>query len=84
MPSRENLAHIGYMTQSDGIYPELSVWENLTFFAALYGQTDKAEAARDRSRSSSWTRGPGRRPRTSPAGCGAACRWPAPWPTTRR
>jgi ABC-2 type transport system ATP-binding protein len=41
MPSRENLARIGYMTQSDGIYPELSVWENLTFFAALYGQTDK-------------------------------------------
>ena len=42
MPSRENLAHIGYMTQSDGIYPELSVWENLSFFAALYGQTDRA------------------------------------------
>jgi ABC-2 type transport system ATP-binding protein len=31
------------MTQSDGVYPELSVWENLRFFAALYGQTDKAE-----------------------------------------
>jgi ABC-2 type transport system ATP-binding protein len=43
MPSRTNLARIGYMTQSDGIYPELSVWENLTFFAALYGQTDKAQ-----------------------------------------
>lgn len=43
MPSRANLARIGYMTQSDGIYPELSVWENLTFFAALYGQTDKAQ-----------------------------------------
>jgi ABC-2 type transport system ATP-binding protein len=42
MPSRPNLARIGYMTQSDGIYPELSVWENLSFFAALYGQTDKA------------------------------------------
>ncbi len=42
MPSRENLAHVGYMTQSDGIYPELSVWENLSFFAALYGQTDRA------------------------------------------
>jgi ABC-2 type transport system ATP-binding protein len=46
MPSRTNLAHIGYMTQSDGIYPELSVWENLTFFAALYGQTDKADLRR--------------------------------------
>ena len=43
MPSRTNLARIGYMTQSDGIYPELSVWENLSFFAALYGQTDKAK-----------------------------------------
>jgi len=46
MPSRANLAHIGYMTQADGIYPELSVWENLSFFAALYGQTDKAEMLR--------------------------------------
>jgi len=46
MPSRANLARIGYMTQSDGIYPELSVWENLTFFAALYGQTDKADLRR--------------------------------------
>jgi ABC-2 type transport system ATP-binding protein len=43
MPSRANLARIGYMTQSDGIYPELSVWENIAFFAALYGQTDKAQ-----------------------------------------
>jgi ABC-2 type transport system ATP-binding protein len=43
MPSRTNLERVGYMTQSDGIYPELSVWENLTFFAALYGQTDKAD-----------------------------------------
>ncbi|MGA3029797.1 MAG: ABC transporter ATP-binding protein [Candidatus Limnocylindrales bacterium] len=46
MPSRTNLARIGYMTQSDGIYPELSVWENLTFFAALYGQTDKVDLLR--------------------------------------
>ena len=42
MPDRENLAHIGYMTQADGIYVELSVWENLRFFAALSGQRDKA------------------------------------------
>ena len=42
MPSRSNLARVGYMTQADGIYPELSVWENLRFFAALYGQTDRA------------------------------------------
>jgi ABC-2 type transport system ATP-binding protein len=46
MPSRSNLSRIGYMTQSDGIYPELSAWENLTFFAALYGQTNKTELHR--------------------------------------
>jgi ABC-2 type transport system ATP-binding protein len=46
MPSRTNLARIGYMTQADGIYPELSVWENLSFFAALYGQRDRAQMIR--------------------------------------
>ena len=46
MPSRTNLARIGYMTQADGIYPELSVWENISFFAALYGQRDRAEIVR--------------------------------------
>ena len=43
MPNRDNLAHIGYMTQADGIYIELSVWENLRFFAALSGTGDKKE-----------------------------------------
>ncbi len=42
MPDRQNLAHIGYMTQSDGVYSDLSVWENLRFFAALSGMRDKA------------------------------------------
>ena len=42
MPSRSNLARIGYMTQSDGIYTELSVWENLRFFASLYGRPERA------------------------------------------
>jgi ABC-2 type transport system ATP-binding protein len=42
MPDRENLARIGYMTQADGIYIELSVWENLRFFAALSGSRDRA------------------------------------------
>jgi ABC-2 type transport system ATP-binding protein len=40
MPSRANLARIGYMTQSDGIYPELTVAENARFFAAMYGVRD--------------------------------------------
>jgi ABC-2 type transport system ATP-binding protein len=42
MPSREILARIGYMTQADGIYAELSVWENIRFFATLYGTRDPA------------------------------------------
>jgi ABC-2 type transport system ATP-binding protein len=42
MPDRANLARIGYMTQSDGIYEDLSVWENLRFFAALTGNSDRA------------------------------------------
>jgi ABC-2 type transport system ATP-binding protein len=42
MPSRANLAHIGYMTQSDGIYPTLTVGDNARFFAAAYGVRDRA------------------------------------------
>ena len=41
VPSRELLAKVGYMTQADGIYPELSVWENIRFFAGLYGSFDR-------------------------------------------
>jgi len=37
VPSRAVLARIGYMTQSDGIYPALTVGENARFFAATYG-----------------------------------------------
>jgi len=45
MPNREILGHIGYMTQADGIYVELSVWENVRFFADLAGVSDEAAAA---------------------------------------
>lgn len=41
MPSRENLARIGYMTQSDGVYPTLTVLDNARFFAATYGVRDR-------------------------------------------
>ena len=37
MPSRPTLGQIGYMTQSDGIYPALTAGENARFFAAAYG-----------------------------------------------
>lgn len=40
MPSRANLSRIGYMTQSDGVYPALSVEENVRFFATTYGVTE--------------------------------------------
>ncbi len=46
MPSRANLSRIGYMTQSDGIYPALTVAENVRFFAAVYG-VDVDAAARE-------------------------------------
>jgi ABC-2 type transport system ATP-binding protein len=42
MPERDVLAQIGYMTQADGIYTELSVWENVSFFGALFGVDDRA------------------------------------------
>ena len=42
MPDRPNLARIGYMTQGDGIYPALTVFENARFFAAAYGIEDEA------------------------------------------
>ena len=73
MPSRANLARIGYMTQSDGIYPALSVWENARFFAAAYGVRG-SEAVRqaldvvelgDRAKSISGTLSGGQRRRLS-------------------
>jgi ABC-2 type transport system ATP-binding protein len=42
MPSRKALASIGYMPQAEAVYPELSVRENLAFFARLEGRADKA------------------------------------------
>ena len=42
MPSRKALGRIGYMPQAEAIYPELSVGENLGFFARLEGHADRA------------------------------------------
>jgi ABC-2 type transport system ATP-binding protein len=46
MPDRRVLGRIGYMPQGDGVYPELSVAENLRCFAALTGVTDPARRRR--------------------------------------
>jgi ABC-2 type transport system ATP-binding protein len=46
MPSRPMLARIGYMPQAEALYPELSVGENLGFFASLLGHSDRAAIER--------------------------------------
>ena len=47
MPNRQMLGQIGYMPQAEALYPELSVGENIGFFAALQGA--RGEAAIDRA-----------------------------------
>jgi ABC-2 type transport system ATP-binding protein len=37
MPDRRNNALTGYMTQMDALYTDLSIRENVRFFASLYG-----------------------------------------------
>lgn len=40
------LPRIGYMTQLQALYTDLSVWENVQFFATIFGMSNKA--ARDK------------------------------------
>ena len=37
VPDRGLAAHIGYMAQEDGLYPDLTGLQNLRFFTSLYG-----------------------------------------------
>ena len=46
-PSPSQAAHVGYMPQVNALYLELSVRENVDFFARMYGMSDR----RSRSRS---------------------------------
>jgi ABC-2 type transport system ATP-binding protein len=45
MPSLDILARVGYMTQQAALYPDLSVGENLRFFAEIYGAHDGVREA---------------------------------------
>ena len=40
MPDKPILAKVGYMTQASALYNELTVWQNVAFFAGLMGCTD--------------------------------------------
>jgi ABC-2 type transport system ATP-binding protein len=42
VPNRELLSAIGYMPQNVGLYEELSIWDNLRFFAGIQGLRRKA------------------------------------------
>ena len=46
VPNRSLLGRIGYMPQTEAVYPELSVGENLAFFARLEGRRDRAAVDR--------------------------------------
>jgi ABC-2 type transport system ATP-binding protein len=46
MPKLEMMSQIGYMSQSDALYMELSAQENLEFFAALFGLNKAARKVR--------------------------------------
>jgi ABC-2 type transport system ATP-binding protein len=45
MPNLDVLARVGYMTQQAALYPDLTVGENLRFFAAINGVKDGARDA---------------------------------------
>jgi ABC-2 type transport system ATP-binding protein len=45
MPNLDILGSIGYMTQAAALYPDLSVEENLRFFAAISGADSNVEEA---------------------------------------
>jgi ABC-2 type transport system ATP-binding protein len=45
MPDKNVLARVGYMTQASALYTDLTVWQNVAFFAGLMGCRDKSAIA---------------------------------------
>jgi len=45
LPDLDILGHVGYMTQAAALYPDLSVEENLRFFAAISGADSNVDEA---------------------------------------
>lgn len=46
MPSLSAVSRIGYMAQSDALYEDLNAYDNILFFASLYGMKGKASRKR--------------------------------------
>ncbi|WP_238625616.1 ABC transporter ATP-binding protein [Aggregatilinea lenta] len=48
MPDKDIMGRVGYMTQSIALYEDLTVQQNVAFFAAMYGlEDDHAQAIRE-------------------------------------
>ncbi|MEO8606800.1 MAG: ABC transporter ATP-binding protein [Chloroflexota bacterium] len=45
MPDKAILSRMGYMTQSTALYDDLTVYQNVRFFASIYGVRDRLDAA---------------------------------------
>ncbi|MFQ5946365.1 MAG: ABC transporter ATP-binding protein [Anaerolineae bacterium] len=43
VPDRGVLSEVGYMTQAEALYPDLTAWENVAFFASLNGVTSRSQ-----------------------------------------
>ncbi len=46
MPDAKVMAQVGYMTQLSALYLDLTAWENMRFFANIYGLRGKEQRAR--------------------------------------